>query len=157
MQPDLTQVVTVRNHSSLDSPHSPNNNHLSSKENLPTYAEIMTPANRHSGTLGKGSKTVPVEPTLNHNLKNSVEKLTIKDKASLKASPSESRPLLGGESEVANRLSQVTSQLPSNVDIDAVVWNTFDSRGGRLSLPESGRLSGGIWFSYESHFISKKL
>ena len=35
-----------------------------------------------------------------------------------------------------NSLASV--ELPNNMDTDAVTWSTFDHRGGRLTLPESG-------------------
>ncbi|WAQ96586.1 UN5BB-like protein [Mya arenaria] len=46
----------------------------------------------------------------------------------------------GSETENLNdsRDSVMSMELPSHIDTDAVTWSTFDCRGGRLTLPESG-------------------
>ncbi|KAL8577212.1 hypothetical protein ACOMHN_041267 [Nucella lapillus] len=110
---------------------------------------------RLSGTLGRPSKTVLVEPTLNPNLDSSMEKLALKDnKGALPPPPPapesvghghghglghHSRPGSGhSDSLQGSRQSVISVQLPGNVDTEAVTWSTFDFSGGRLVLPESG-------------------
>ncbi|XP_067671144.1 netrin receptor UNC5C-like isoform X6 [Haliotis asinina] len=138
VQPDLTQtVVTVQHANSGDSP---NNNHVNTMEKPPAYS---VPDNnvqhRHSATLGKSSKTLLVEPTINHNVNNSMEKLTIKDKSNLSVpSMGSGRPMSQCESLQDSRQSMISMQLPSTIDAEAVTWSTFTSNGGRLLLPESG-------------------
>lgn len=139
VQPDLTQtVVTVQHANSGDSP---NNNHVNTMEKPPAYS---VPDNnlqhRHSATLGKSSKTLLVEPTINHNVNNSMEKLTIKDKSNLSVpSMGSGRPMSQCESLQDSRQSMISMQLPSTIDAEAVTWSTFTSNGGRLLLPESGK------------------
>ena len=41
-------------------------------------------------------------------------------------------------SDVTNRHSTISFQLPSNIDMDALVWATVTHAGGRITLPESG-------------------
>ena len=113
--------------------------------NMPSPGELPQP-HRLSGTLGRPSnKTVFVEPTVNHNLDSSMEKLTIKDnKAGLPPPPPapdcHSRPASGhSDSLQGSRQSVISVQLPGNVDTEAVTWSTFNYTGGRLVLPESGQ------------------
>nr|KAG5709521.1 hypothetical protein BaRGS_023203 [Batillaria attramentaria] len=104
----------------------------------------LTPQHRLSGTLGRPNKTVFVEPTVNHNLNTSMEKLAIhENKAGLPPPPpapeSHSRPNSGhSDSLQGSRQSVISVQLPGNVDTEAVTWSTFNYTGGRLVLPESG-------------------
>ncbi|XP_070183045.1 netrin receptor UNC5C-like isoform X2 [Littorina saxatilis] len=119
--------------------------------NLPSPGEMsqmsqlsqLSQPHRLSGTLGRPSnKTVFVEPTVNHNLNSSMEKLTIKDNKGPPPPPapdSHSRPASGhSDSLQGSRQSVISVQLPGNVDTEAVTWSTFDYTGGRLVLPESG-------------------
>lgn len=100
---------------------------------------------RLSGTLGRSVKSVFSEPSINHNLNSSMEKLTLKDnKVGLPPPPapdSHSRPPSGSQSDSlqGSRQSVISVQLPGNVDSEAVTWSTFNYTGGRLVLPESGK------------------
>ncbi|XP_064636504.1 netrin receptor UNC5C-like isoform X2 [Lineus longissimus] len=134
-QPDLTQtVVTIPNHNALDTP---NNNHIGSMEKLP-----MLPA----------VNTVCVPPLQN---KNHVKSLLLdspneqmhynslprkESKHSLKSSTTGSRPQSVYESDVnaTNRLSIISANVPSNIDIECITWANVTSAGARLVLPDSG-------------------
>ena len=137
VQPDLTQtVVTIRNHNVLDSP---NNNHLNSMEKMPIYSEPITPSPVHNGTLPK-KNVLLIEPPPSP-AKDSIEKLSrVDSRASLKTDTSGSRPQSVYDSDHTNRQSITSAQLPSNIDIEALVWGNMTHAGGRLVLPESGKI-----------------
>jgi hypothetical protein len=60
-------------------------------------------------------------------------------KMSLKnVSDSETRPD-SAYSDRTNRHSTISCQLPSNIDMDALVWANVTHAGGRITLPESGQ------------------
>lgn len=102
---------------------------------------------RHSGNLAQVplNKSIMIEPTVNHSLNATVEKIALKDsKSGLPPPPSisscDSRPLSQCDSLQNSRQSVISVQLPGNVDTEAVTWSTFNHTGGRLILPESGML-----------------
>lgn len=144
-QPDLTQVtvpppVTPNDH--------PNNNHMqriNSFDKLPpTYAEIKE--HRLSAPMGNGvnNSVNIIEPTPNNMLthNSSMDQLAKKnDKNNLViVNPVGSSNARGNRAENLrdSRGSLMSVELPSHIDTDAVTWSTFDHRGGRLTLPESG-------------------
>ncbi|XP_053392555.1 netrin receptor UNC5C-like isoform X2 [Mercenaria mercenaria] len=144
-QPDLTQVTVPPPSTPLDHP---NNNHMQRVNSYdkmpPTYAEIKE--NRLSAQLGNG---VPngvkiIDPTPNNMLthNSSMDQLARKnDKNNMViVNPVNSGSPRGSENENVrdSRGSLNSVELPSHIDTDAVTWSTFDHRGGRLSLPESG-------------------
>lgn len=148
VQPDLTQtVVTVAHHSNSPSPTidppSPNNNHVSSTENIYDKPDFNL---EHRLSLGKNSKTLFVEPTI--NLNRNMENLPLNDQNAMShvtnSSPTAPelppRPHSESDNIIDSRHSMMSVQLPSNIDSDAVTWGTFNHMGGRLMLPESGRL-----------------
>ena len=151
-QPDLTQVAAVQ--TSVQTPlmmDHPNNNHVNSFDKLPTYAEVKD--HRLSAPMvgnGVPNNTVIIEPNLNHSDSNSGDRVAMRNDRNLAnntvvVSPIAPQP--GGDnsprvSETDNlrdsHNSLVSVELPNDMDTDAVTWSTFDHRGGRLTLPESG-------------------
>lgn len=110
----------------------------------PTYAEIKE--NRLSAQLGNGipNGVKIIEPTPNNMLTHNSEldQLAMKnDKNNMViVNPVTSGSPRGSETENIrdSRASLNSVELPSHIDTDAVTWSTFDYRGGRLTLPESG-------------------
>ena len=134
VQPDITQTivssVTIQNHNVQDSP---NNNHIGSMEKVPIFNDNTINTNKAVLLDTPNGTCSPI--------KGSREHLTHKDsKVSLKSSECDSRPH-SVYSERTNRHSVISCQLPSNVDIDALVVATVTYTGGRLTLPDSGRFS----------------
>ena len=127
-QPDLTQtVVTIQNHGAVDTP---NNNHLrtmdkSSTPSTPTaYADNALNAQKAALLLDNkmmdeaGPKDLLLDPT--------------------------SRPDSLYSEIHPNRTSSVAglaSQMPTNLDLEAMVWATVTHAGGRIALPDSGESS----------------
>ena len=139
VQPDLTQtVVTIQNHNALDSP---NNNIPGSMEKVPVFCD--------SGTINRSTNTLLLVDTPSpnrHTHKASSDNLPRKDsKLSLKSSECESRPQ-SVYSERTNRQSMLSCQLPSNIDIEALVWANVTHLGERIILPEAGRL---LWLLHD--------
>jgi len=128
VQPDLTQtVVTIQNPNVLDTP---NNNHIGSTEKVPVFSD-----NVPNGTVTANGLLVDVSTG---TLKRSADTLPRKEsRSSLKSSECESRPQ-SVYSERTNRQSVVSCQLPSNIDVESIVWANVTQTGGRLTLPDSG-------------------
>ena len=110
------------------------------------YPEVGGPPglpHRHSANSNGPSKTVMVEPTINHNLNSGLEKAPMKDgkMAHAQCAEGSGRPMSQCDSLQDSRQSVISVQLPGNVDTEAVTWSTFNHMGGRLVLPESGRLT----------------
>ena len=123
-QPDITKtvVVTIANQNALDTP---NNNHIGSMEKVPIFSD---------NAINRALEGEPHTP-----VKNSQNNLSRKDsKASLKSSDCESRPN-SMYSERTNRHSVISSQLPPNIDMEALVWANVTHTGGRITLPDSGK------------------
>ncbi len=130
VQPDLTQtVVTIQNHNALDSP---NNNHLlGSTEKVPVFSD-----NVHS----KSTNMLLIEPGTPIKSPLAGGTLPRKDsKASLKSSDCDSRPQSIYSDTHTNRQSMMSCQLPSNIDIENLVWATITQAGGRITLPDAGK------------------
>ncbi len=125
VQPDITQtVVAMPNSNGLDTP---NNNHIGSMEKMPILQENAINASKQQ-----------LYETLNRPVKSSQEHLGLLDsKASLKSSDCETRPN-SMYSDHTNRHSTISCQLPSNIDMDTLVWANLSHSGGRISLPDSG-------------------
>lgn len=121
-QPDITQtvVVTIANQNALNSP---NNNHIGSMEKVPIFSD-----NAINRALESGEPHTPVKQN-NLSRKDS--------KASMKSSDCDSRPN-SMYSERTNRHSVISSQLPPNIDMEALVWANVTHTGGRITLPDSG-------------------
>ncbi|XP_060560218.1 netrin receptor UNC5B-a-like isoform X3 [Ruditapes philippinarum] len=144
-QPDLTQVTVPPPSTPLDHP---NNNHMQRVNSYdkmpPTYAEIKE--NRLSAQMGNGlpNGVKIIEPTPNNMLthNSSMDQLARKnDKNNMViVNPVNTGDPRCNESENLrdSRGSLNSVELPSHIDTDAVTWSTFDHRGGRLMLPESG-------------------
>ena len=147
-QPDLTQVAAVP--TPMDHP---NNNHMNSFDKLPTYAEVKD--HRLSSTpmlMGNGvpNNTVIVEPNLNHLDDSSSDRVSMRNNRNLAnntvvVSPiaphpgSNNSPRVSETDNLRDSHNSLTSiEVPNDMDTDAVTWSTFDHRGGRLTLPESG-------------------
>ena len=128
VQPDLTQtVVTIQNHNALDTP---NNNIPGSMEKVPVFCD--------NGTINRSTNTLLLVDAPSPN-KASCDNLPRKgSKLSLKSSECESRPQ-SVYSERTNRQSMLSCQLPSNIDIEALVWANVTHLGERIVLPEAGR------------------
>ena len=122
----------------------PNNNHMSRVNSFdklpPTYAEIKE--NRLSapnGIANQGVKIIDPSNMLTHN--SSMDQLAKKnDKNMLVVPPVNSGSPRASETDNLrdSQGSMISLELPSHIDTDAVTWSTFDHRGGRLSLPDSG-------------------
>lgn len=111
----------------------------------PTYAEIKE--NRLSAQMGNGvhNGIKIIEPTANNMLthNSSMDQLAKKnDKNNMVIVNPVHSGSPRGSGEMDNlrdsRGSLMSVELPSHIDTDAVTWSTFDHRGGRLILPESG-------------------
>ena len=130
LQPDVTRtVVTIRNHNALDTP---NNNHINSMDKIPIFPDNQSA----TSTLTKNNRTLleVIEPT---NIQcKTMSETNIQRKESL--STVGSRPQ-STYSDHTNRHSVVSSQIPSNLDADNLVWAHLTHTGGRLSLPDSGK------------------
>ena len=144
LQPDLTQVTTVQ------SPvyDSPNNNHMNMFDELPAYAEVKDHINSpHSvqGTSGPVRNNIMmVEPSVIHSDSSGG---SIRNERNLPSNTVMVTPYACGNTTPPVREtdilrdspnSQVSDGQTSHIDTDAVTWSTFDHRGGRLTLPESG-------------------
>lgn|SRR6218665_3578936 len=55
------------------------------------------------------------------------------------------------EGKTNNRPTTISCQLPTNIDLNALVWTTVGHEGGRLTLPDSGKFKN---FSYSDGFSS---
>ncbi|XP_052267332.1 netrin receptor UNC5B-a-like isoform X2 [Dreissena polymorpha] len=139
-QPDLTQVTVPPPHPMSH----PNNNHMERVNSFnklpPTYAEIKE--HRLSSPMGNG---LLIEPSPNNMLthnssmdqiakKNERNNMVIVNPIGSGGSPRGS----DHENLRDSRDSMMSVELPSTIDTDAVTWSTFDYRGGRLTLSESG-------------------
>ncbi|GFO23590.1 netrin receptor unc5c [Plakobranchus ocellatus] len=106
------------------------------------YPEVGGPPgipHRLSANSNGPSKTVLVEPTINHNLNTTLDKAPMKDtKLAHAQCDGAGRPMSQCDSLQDSRQSVISVQLPGNVDTEAVTWSTFNHMGGRLVLPESG-------------------
>ena len=126
VQPDLTQtVVTIQNHHTLDTP---NNNHLGSMEKMPVYAEPM--------------EIMPNLPNMHNNLNLLIDPSSphkTNNDRPRKESDCESRPN-SVYSERTNRQSMISCQLPSNIDMEALVYANVTHSGGRITIPDAGEL-----------------
>ena len=123
-------MVTIQNHNALDSP---NNNHLlGSTEKVPVFSD-----NIHS----KSTNMLLIDPST--PVKSSlVGTLPRKDsKASLKSSECDSRPQSIYSDTHTNRQSMISCQVPANIDMENLVWATVTHAGGRIVLPDAGKLS----------------
>ncbi|XP_059163925.1 netrin receptor UNC5C-like isoform X2 [Physella acuta] len=137
----MYQPQSPQSYSSGPTPYSS----TATQQFFPDKSVAMVPPGipqRHSGNLSQGpsNKTVMVEPTINHNLNTTVEKMK-DNKSGLPPPPPsscDSRPLSQCDSLQDSRQSVISVQLPGNVDTEAVTWSTFTHTGGRLILPESG-------------------
>ena len=121
-QPDLTKtVVTIQNHGAVEG--TPNNNHL---------------RNGGTGTLDKAPSTAAYAD----NVLNAQKALLLgegnTDIDLAKDADLESRPD-SLYSEIRNRNSTLSCQLPGNIDVEAMAVATVTHAGGRISLPDSGR------------------
>ena len=145
MQPDLTRITTVQ----PPPPDIPNNNHMNMFDELPAYAEVKDC--RHSSHMVAGNgvpnSKVIVEPNLNYSDNNSGDRVSVRNDRNLPKNTVIVSPYACSEaglhtSETDNlrdsQNSLVSNEAPSHIDTDAVTWNKFDHRGGRLTLPESG-------------------
>lgn len=143
MPPDLTQTVVIVQHqnngmingvSRSPSMEAPNNNHVSSVENIYDKPDISPSMDSRmsAGTLTKNGKTLFVEPTFRPQ-----EKLPY-EKDMPPPVPLGPRPPIQNNNIMDSRQSMMSVQLPSNIDMEAVAWSTFNHQGGRLILPESG-------------------
>ncbi|XP_069123995.1 netrin receptor UNC5C-like [Argopecten irradians] len=139
--PDLTQTVVIvqRNNISNGVSRSPSieapNNNVSSVENIYDKPDISPDCRLSAGTLTKNGNTLFVEPTFMNNRPQ--EKLPY-EKDVPPPVPLGPRPPLQNNNVMDSRQSMMSVQLPSNIDMDAVAWSTFNHQGGRLVLPESG-------------------
>ncbi|XP_029652297.2 netrin receptor UNC5C [Octopus sinensis] len=139
VQPDLTQTVVSIRPANVDSP----NNNI--EPTVDKTASMSNKSQQLAQTLSKGgSKHGPGDHLLTENpLGGSMEKLAIKShpKNTMSMSSSMSmnqRPISNGDVQSASRLSLMSTQLPCNIEADAVIWGTFTHTGGRLCLNESG-------------------
>ena len=147
-QPDLTQVTAVQ---SVTIDH-PNNNHMNSFDKLPTYAEVKDHRLSAPLVVGNGvpNNTVIVEPSLNHLDSNPTDRVSVRNERNLAnntvvVSPiaphpgGNNSPRVSETDNLRDSHNSLTSvEVPNDMDTDAVTWSTFDHRGGRLTLPESG-------------------
>ncbi|XP_055875980.1 netrin receptor UNC5C-like isoform X3 [Biomphalaria glabrata] len=156
--PDAQYITSGRPYSPISQlQYQPQNSSPSFASSGPSpYSSTPTPqffadksgvvAQRHSGGVSQTpmsqvalTKTLMVEPTINHNLNTSIDKMVMKDnKIGLAPPACDSRPLSQCDSLQDSRQSVISVQLPGNVDTEAVTWSTFTHTGGRLVLPESG-------------------
>ncbi|ELU09598.1 hypothetical protein CAPTEDRAFT_229366 [Capitella teleta] len=124
-QPDITQTVvssvTIQNHNAMQ--ESPNNNR-DSTEKVPIYSDNVINASR-SLLLDASSGVALCTPSKSPQHGGSA------------ASDADSRPH-SVYSDRPNRQSLISCQLPSNIDVEALVVATVTHAGGRLQLPDSG-------------------
>ncbi|VDI08738.1 netrin receptor unc-5 [Mytilus galloprovincialis] len=141
VQPDLTQtMVSLPYQSATPSPEPPNNNLISSVENIYDKPDINLD-HRHSNSLINAGQPYAESSISNHSVSNhsshhSADQMS--DKNTMTMSAVGARPPSFSDSAMDNRNSMISLQLPSNIDMEAVVWGTFNHMGGRLVLPESG-------------------
>ncbi|XP_076074921.1 netrin receptor UNC5C-like isoform X1 [Mytilus galloprovincialis] len=141
VQPDLTQtMVSIPYQSATPSPEPPNNNLISSVENIYDKPDINLD-HRHSNSLINAGQPYAESSISNHSVSNhsshhSADQMS--DKNTMTMSAVGARPPSFSDSAMDNRNSMISLQLPSNIDMEAVVWGTFNHMGGRLVLPESG-------------------
>ena len=141
VQPDLTQtMVSIPYQSATPSPEPPNNNHVSSVENIYDKPDINLD-NRHSNSLINAGQPYAESSISNHSVSNHSHHSgdQMSDKNTMTMSAIGGRPPSFSDSAVDNRNSMVSVQLPNNIDMEAVTWGTFNHMGGRLVLQESGR------------------
>ncbi|XP_014785195.1 uncharacterized protein LOC106879947, partial [Octopus bimaculoides] len=138
VQPDLTQTVVSIRPANVDSP----NNNI--EPTVDKTASMSNKSQQLAQTLSKGgSKYGPGDHMLTENpLGGSMEKLAIKSQPKNTMSMSSSmsmnqRPISNGDVQSASRLSLMSTQLPCNIEADAIIWGTFTHTGGRLCLNES--------------------
>ena len=147
LQPDLTQVTTVQ------SPvyDSPNNNHMNMFDELPAYAEVKDHINSPQGGVGTSvsvrNNIMMVEPSVVHSDSSSGSVRNERNLPSNTVMVSPITPYACGNTTPPVRETDILRDSPnslvsegqtSHIDTDAVTWSTFDHRGGRLTLPESG-------------------
>ena len=140
VQPDLTQtMVSIPYQSATPSPEPPNNNHVSSVENIYDKPDINLD-NRHSNSLINAGQPYAESSISNHSVSNHSHHSgdQMSDKNTMTMSAIGGRPPSFSDSAVDNRNSMVSVQLPNNIDMEAVMWGTFNHMGGRLVLQESG-------------------
>ncbi|CAH1795522.1 unnamed protein product [Owenia fusiformis] len=140
MQPDLTQtVVTIRNNHT-DSPNNNTNNSTPVKVPLFNGHENSgtLPSVKYANHVNNENKPLLIDPP--HTLTDSTEKLPLPRKSdsdnSIKSGNS-SRPQSVYDSD-GHRLSVISCQLPSNIDLENIAWGNITHTGGRLQIPESG-------------------
>ena len=132
-QPDVTQTVVMLPTPQDDDDYheKPNNNIIGSQEKMPLYQEIEC-----LNGIGNGHVLIP-PPTPARNCSSSLKR---KDsKSSLKSDGDNSLPAVL-YSEAVNRHSMGSCQLPCNVEPENLVWANLTHEGGRISIPDSGRL-----------------
>lgn len=147
VQPDLTQtMVSIPYQSATPSPEPPNNN-VSSVENIYDKPDINLD-NRHSNSLINAGQPYAESSISNHSASNhshhsvsnhshhSMDQMS--DKNTMTMSVVGGRPPSFSDSAMDSRHSVVSTQLPHNIDMEAVTWGTFNHMGGRLVLQESG-------------------
>ncbi|XP_071128850.1 netrin receptor UNC5C-like isoform X7 [Mytilus edulis] len=141
VQPDLTQtMVSIPYQSATPSPEPPNNNLINSVENIYDKPDINLD-HRHSNSLINAGQPYAESSISNHSVSNhsshhSADQMS--DKNTMTMGAVGARPPSFSDSAMDNRNSMISLQLPSNIDMEAVVWGTFNHMGGRLVLPESG-------------------
>ena len=146
MQPDLTQISTVQTPSTDFS----SNNHPTIYHELPAYAEVNDLRHNNPAVGSAVNNIMVVEPNLTHLDNNAIHEMPLindRNTAYNTVIVSPMIPHLGAtdglEVDETDNLrdsknSLMSNELPGHIDTDAVTWNTFDHRGGKLTLPESG-------------------
>lgn len=139
VQPDLTQtMVSVPYLSATPSPEPPpNNNLINSTENIYDKPDINFESRLSNSVINAGQPYAESSIS-NHSMSNhsSHHSDHMSDKNTMTVSAH--RPPSFSDSAIDNRHSMASLQLPSNIDLEAVVWGTFNQTGGRLVLQESG-------------------
>lgn len=142
IQPDVTQTVTtIQNRHTLDKP---NNNHISHNGTLTHNGTLRSNASMFSDKEPIYSNIEPVDT----NTLNTQKSLLLMEapptpvKTDTQTPPPLPQPHTDTDTDNhVNRQSVVSTQLPSNIDIEALAVATLTPAGGRISLPESGRWS----------------
>ena len=122
VQPDITQTVVPQTYVTIQNPNAmdtPNNNHIGSMEKVPILSE------HQSSLLDSSSKS-------SEHLSVNGSKISLKN-----VSDSDNRAD-SAYSDRTNRHSTISCQLPSNIDMESLVWANVTHAGGRITLPESG-------------------